>query len=56
MAKNTKAADKVSAATARAWRAQPVQLDPEMHAVLAKAWQAASAAALSASVVVVKRS
>lgn len=55
MTQKTKA-DKVSATAARAWRAQPVRLDPEMSAVLNRAWRASHAAARSASVVVVKRS
>jgi hypothetical protein len=54
MKKETEAVDKISTEDARAWRAhaQRIQLDPEMQAVLVRAWHASHTAAQTASVVV----
>ncbi|GAB1394087.1 hypothetical protein MASR1M60_22510 [Rhodocyclaceae bacterium] len=41
----------ISAATARAWRAPMPKFDPELDAVLVRAWRASHTAARAASVV-----
>jgi hypothetical protein len=48
-------AETISTTVARAWRAPMPRLDPELAAVLAKAWRAARVAGRNCSSVVVKR-